>query len=257
MKRKGFAIHIGVNELNPACYMGDRGILGACEADALAMADLSRALGYDRQVVLLSEDALLADFRRMLAEAMAFLEAGDLLFLSFSGHGFRRFDDTGEEADQWDESWCFYDGLLFDDELSMIWRSFRPGVRLVVVADCCFAGGIHKLFGPHHRFLKQSWPLEIKDERVDSMHSGQQKINFPVLGRLLGGTREYQRAEGGRAFSKFTRALLAVWDEGRFSGGYEDFYVSICRKMSYSQVPVHILFGVRDRVFDAMRPFVI
>ncbi len=45
------------------------------------------------------------------------LKSGDLLFLTYSGHGGQVPDVTGEEDDKLDETWCFFDAQLIDDEL--------------------------------------------------------------------------------------------------------------------------------------------
>ena len=65
------------------------------------------------------------------------LRAGDLFFLTFSGHGGQVPDVTGDEADKQDETWCLYDGQLIDDELYFELSRFAAGVRILVLSDSC------------------------------------------------------------------------------------------------------------------------
>ena len=62
----------------------------------------------------------------MRAAAKA-LSAGDLFFLTYSGHGGQVPDVTGDEADKQDETWCLFDGQLIDDELYFELSRFASG----------------------------------------------------------------------------------------------------------------------------------
>ena len=82
----GRSLHIGLNAVGAAHYGGWRGELTACEFDAGDMAALARTRGMRASVLLTREATRAAVLRRLHAAARA-LRAGDLFFLSFSGHG--------------------------------------------------------------------------------------------------------------------------------------------------------------------------
>jgi hypothetical protein len=138
----GRSLHIGLNAVGAAHYGGWRGELCACEFDAGDMAALARAQGMKARVLLTREATRAAVLRRLHAAARA-LRAGDLFFLSFSGHGGQVPDVSGEERDdKLDETWCLYDAQLIDDELYTALTRFAAGVRIVVLSDSCHSGTV-------------------------------------------------------------------------------------------------------------------
>ena len=75
-------------------------------------------------------------------------EPGDCLFFSFSGHGVRTRDKSGDERDGKDEAICPLDGkqkgvgVIVDDHLhSLLVAPLPAGVKLTVILDCCHSGG--------------------------------------------------------------------------------------------------------------------
>ena len=138
----GRSLHIGLNAVGAAHYGGWRGELTACEFDAGDMAALARTRGMRASVLLTREATRAAVLRRLHAAARA-LRAGDLFFLSFSGHGGQLPDVSGEEQDdKLDETWCLYDAQLIDDELYAALTRFVAGVRIVVLSDSCHSGTV-------------------------------------------------------------------------------------------------------------------
>jgi metacaspase-1 len=65
------------------------------------------------------------------------LQSGDLLFVSYSGHGGQITDVSGEEDDKLDETWCLYDGEPIDDEVFLELRRIAAGVPVLVLSDSC------------------------------------------------------------------------------------------------------------------------
>ena len=117
----------------------------ACENDARAMELLARRQGFEATTLLsraATHDAVVGGIKA----AADRLWAGDTFLWTISGHGTYMQDYNGDEAaakagDLFDESLCLYDGQIIDDELFSLWRSFRKGVRVVLVADTCHSGG--------------------------------------------------------------------------------------------------------------------
>jgi hypothetical protein len=108
---------------------------------AWGMASLAEQAGYESILVLRGEEATRRAVHDALTAAAGTMAGGDVLLVSFSGHGCREEDHNGDEGQGWDETWCLYDGEIVDDQLAGYWRLFEPGVRIVIVADGCHAGG--------------------------------------------------------------------------------------------------------------------
>ena len=140
---KGVSIHLGLNFVDPKHYDGWDGELRACEADANDMAKVAKDRGYAGTTVLLTKNATVAKFAKAMKDAAAKLVAGDILFLTYSGHGGQVPDRDGDdEVDGLDETWCLYDRQLVDDELYGMFGKFAKGVRIVLLSDSCHSGTV-------------------------------------------------------------------------------------------------------------------
>ena len=137
------SLHIGLNTVDPASY-GAPFELIACEADARDMRRIAEARGSTAEVLLTAEatcDAVL----EAIASASSELEAGDLFFLTYSGHGGQVQDvDGDEEDDQLDETWCLFDTQLRDDDINTALASFAEGVRILMLSDSCHSGTVSR-----------------------------------------------------------------------------------------------------------------
>ena len=139
---KGVSLHIGLNSVDPKQYGGWDGKLTACEADALAMNKLAHASGVVQSSVLLTKQATSIAVLAAIGRIAQQLVAGDLFFLTYSGHGGQMDDVTGDEPDGIDETWVLYDRQLLDDELYSMWSKFASGVRIIVLSDSCHSGTV-------------------------------------------------------------------------------------------------------------------
>ena len=137
----GMSLHLGLNAVDPGHYGGWTGDLTACEFDANDMAAVAGAAGM-KSTTLLTKAATRAKVRGALRDAAKKLKAGDLFFLSYSGHGGQVPDVSGDEDDKKDETWCLYDGQLIDDELYLDLAAFQKGVRILVLSDSCHSGTV-------------------------------------------------------------------------------------------------------------------
>jgi hypothetical protein len=130
---RGLSLNIGLNSVSTSHYGGWSGDLSACEFDAKDMAALATGRGM-KATVLLTKDGTRAKVLGALRSAAKALVKGDFFFLTYSGHGGQVPDVSGEEADKLDETWCLYDGQLFDDELYLELGKFAAGVRILVAS---------------------------------------------------------------------------------------------------------------------------
>ena len=147
-KARALSLHIGLNTVSASAYGGWDGPLAACEFDANDLAALARKQGMKANL-LLTKKGTRANALAGIRGAAKSLRAGDLFFLTFSGHGGQVPDVTGDEADKQDETWCLYDGQLIDDELYFELSRFAAGVRILVLSDSCHSGTVTRAGRPN------------------------------------------------------------------------------------------------------------
>lgn len=264
------SIHIGVNAPGSASSQDLRVQLADSETDAWRMAELAGQAGFDSILVLRGAAATLTAVRAALLNAAQLLQKGDMLLVSFSGHGGQIVDYDGDDGSMYDESWSLHDGELLDDELLLSWRLFRPGVRIVVVSESCYSGGIYR--GSNHPSLpdlsrrrrrrayrgEPAWAemaiAQANASCIASPPCDAWGVQASVL--MLTASAENQPAQGGL----FTECLMKTWAQGGFSGTYCDLYKEVKRKVQHEnqrQEPQILMVGKPDPAFPlgpAFRP---
>ena len=138
------SIHIGLNHVNPDCYNGWDGELAGCINDATDMQAIADSLGY-QSLLLTDSDATADRVVQEIGQAAQDLQSGDILLLSYSGHGGQVDDVNGDELDGQDETWVLWDRQLIDDELYALWSRFAGGVRIVTLSDSCHSGTVVRM----------------------------------------------------------------------------------------------------------------
>jgi hypothetical protein len=141
---KGYALAIGLNAVDPGHYGGWDGELTGCEPDARDMTSIAENEEFSVDT-LLTANATRQTVLSKLSNLSENLNSGDLLVVSYSGHGGQVPDRNDDEDDQEDETWCLYDGQLLDDELYHAWSKFRKGVRIIVFSDSCHSGTVLRM----------------------------------------------------------------------------------------------------------------
>jgi len=202
------------------------------ESDALTFAGIARQNGFDPPVLLLAEEATRAAVRARIDELAAVSEPGDIVLITFSGHGGRtRLRDRPVPRDPVG-LWQLYDGSLNDEQLKSDLGRFRAGVRLLVVSDNC-SGGIPSL---RASYLTES-------------------LCASVL--VITSCREDQYADGAGLPGHFAAVLERTWSSGGFTGAYSQFHEALCRAMPDYQKPDYYRVGPPNAAFEAQRPFTI
>lgn len=148
MKPRGYALHIGVNAVDPHSYEGWEGRLQACENDAAVFKTIAVKAGFTSIRTLLTKQATSGKVLSYLEDAADRLKPGDILLLSYSGHGGSLVDSNDDEPDDQDETWCLYDRQLIDDELYDAFSKFKAGVRILMFSDSCHSGTIARAPSP-------------------------------------------------------------------------------------------------------------
>jgi metacaspase-1 len=277
---KGISIHIGLNSVDPAHYNGWDGQLQACESDAKDMQAIADAKGLE-STLMLSQEATADAVSEAIRNAADELDKGDLLFLTYSGHGGQVPDTNGDETgDDTDETWVLYDRQLVDDELYALWAAFDSGVRIFVLSDSCHSGSVTRdLFdalvpqivdkgmvddpSPRTKELPravQDATYEANEElyrQIQSSHENGEDVEVSASIILISGCQDNQLSLDGERNGLFTQTLLRVWDDGKWRGGHRKFWKAIGAKMPPTQSPNYFRTGVADPEFRRQTPLTI
>lgn len=167
---KGVSIHIGLNRVDPNAYNGWDGALSGCINDANDMRAIATSLGYS-PTVLLDGQATSHRVIQEIAGAAQQLSSGDILFLSYSGHGGQVDDVNGDEVDGKDETWVLYDRMLIDDELYSLWGQFTAGVRIIVLSDSCHSGTVLRRMQYEQLYARPEKQHEFKNFQMQAIYS--------------------------------------------------------------------------------------
>ncbi len=266
------SLHIGLNEVSAAGYAGWTGPLAACEFDAHDMATIARQQGM-KSTVLLTRKGTRANVLAAIRRSAKALAAGDLFFMSFSGHGGQIPDVSGEEADKQDETWCLFDSQLIDDELYFELSHFKAGVRILVVSDSCHSGTVVRAGRPQPgtaeqrpRIMPPAVGMRVYTEHKAFYDKLQRDVakaaggsitdpdtalaNVAVSGRLsaivkkfnpalilMSGCQDNQFSMDGNNNGAFTEQLLRVWNLGAFKGSYASFHAHVRASLPPTQSP--------------------
>ncbi len=286
--RTGLSLHVGLNVIDKNHY-GTDGKLAACIADAEAMKAIATDRGYEVMDLLTdgqgTRDAVIAG----ISEAAGKLKSGDTFLYTYAGHGSQMHDFNRDEADNLDETWCLFDGMLLDDEAYELWSRFDEGVRILVILDCCHSGTAVRaapgLFddsaGNQGGHKPRMLPVPVARRAFSANPGFYRKIgsareggdDLPGLSddiatrpyrsplrasiRLISGCQDNQLSMDGFFNGRFTEELLKVWNNGRFSGNYHTFHKTIVNGMPPTQTPNHYKIGQSDPAFDGQVPFTI
>lgn len=217
---KRLALVIGTN------YPGTSFQLAGCVNDAHDWNELLEARGFDTHL-LLDDQATRDEILAALEQLTYPLGRGDLLVVTYSGHGTWVPDSSGDEADNRDEAICPTDlrqaGVITDDDLYNIFSARTYGSHIAMISDSCFSGTLARLLPPltpkpdHHavRFLPpEQWVGP--DVGLDARWFTASKT--PARGRMRSGALvltgcgeneySYDANFGGRPNGAFTRVAI-------------------------------------------------
>lgn len=145
------AILIGIN------YEGQQGQLSGCHNDASNMGDyLEKVHDFSRaNMLILMDDGInhtptKQNIMNAFERITQYCQAGDVVFLHYSGHGSRVPDQDGDEDDGYDETLVPVDfkrnGQIRDDDiLKFLVKPLKSGVTMTCLMDCCHSGTVMDL----------------------------------------------------------------------------------------------------------------
>ncbi|MGW1767365.1 caspase family protein [Streptomyces sp. NPDC002073] len=281
----GLSLHIGLNSVDPSKYGGWAGRLRACENDARDMADLARGVGFGGTTLMTSEGTV-KNVTAELRKAATRLKKGDIFLFTYSGHGGQVPDAPGPdvEEDDFDETLVLFDRQMLDDELYAEFQRFEEGVRIVSLLDSCHSGSgiesVSEILSPAAMEAQfgtsdpdqleagfRAMPLlrqtEIYERDKDFFLQLQQDLKSAngngrkPTALLISGCQDNQFSMDGSQNGAFTGALLDVWSNGSFRGGYRQFHRAIQRKLPVTQSPNLYLTGEPGAEFLDQKPFTV
>lgn len=244
--------------------------------DARSFFDLAAERGFVERTLLLDERATCAAVRAKIAEIAAVSEPGDLVLLTFSGHGGRTRLQSGEVG-----TWQLYDGTLNDEQLKADFAGFRAGVRVLVVSDNC-GGGL-----PARSLSSPEGPEGSIAARpaIARPASARDRLGLARAAGLAGAGADREARDGElppsrpalEGFLRSSVLVLAACQPGRYAdgpglpghftaafkralnvnGSYRAFHQALCEEMPSYQKPDYYRLGVPSPAFESQRPFTI
>ena len=179
------ALCMGINN-----YPGTHMDLNGCVNDANDWAAELAGRGFAVSK-LIEQQATKAAMVNGIQSLIAGAVSGDVLVITYSGHGTYVPDTNGDEIDGLDEALCPYDiqtggGPLIDDEINTLFAARKAGVRLLLISDSCHSGTVTRAAAadpdaedaPRPRFMPMgNW---LSADKLPHGISGQLLTTVPV-----------------------------------------------------------------------------
>jgi len=243
------------------------------------MIQLLEAAEFD-QTELTNDEATRDRVREELSALAKSTEVGAHVVVYFSGHGATLPDLNQDELGVLrDGAWFLYDGMLVDDELTEALTEFEEGVRVVLISDSCFTGTIvsDALLNPREE--EDPSTIDTRSSKLapvdigDRVYEAQKDFYDPILTRppadpddakaavlILSACEKGELARvDEEGVSVFTRTLVTVWNDGRFTGTYGELFDRVSTAVTEAvplQHPVKRLAGNQPSpTLEHDRPF--
>ena len=186
------ALLIGIN------YTGSQYELNGCVNDVNSIKDKIINDGFNDITVLAEEKATKNNILKEITNLLINSQEGDLLFLSYSGHGSYDLDKNGDEKTGYDQLIVPYDfNMIVDDELKTIIQThLKPNVTLFSMFDSCFSGSV----------------LDLKYQYMDSLDYDKYTENNKQLETkgnvfMISGCNDYQTSADAFINNKYSGAM--------------------------------------------------
>ena len=232
-----YGLFVGVNEYSlPGCDY----LLG-CDWDAMRMMDAYTRGGFcdaANAELVANLDATKAVVREKFGALAAKAKAGDTVLYYQSSHGgdyTSVIEEKGAVLCMTDEEWS---DVEFADDLAQ----FADGVRVVVVLDACFSGGMFKSVGSGATATKKAkWGFASRVQARLNARSAAAKASgtkgVPSVAWITAADWDETASMDNRG-SEFSHALLAGWEVGSADTD-SDGYVSFGELAEYAKGNVY------------------
>lgn len=241
------ALCIGIND-----YPGYQNDLKGCLNDARNWTSLLKSRYYFTDVKqLLDKAATKANIKKALTDLIKNAKDGDVLVVTYSGHGTSVKDTNGDEEDGRDEAICCYDGNMIDDEIREIIAQLPQGAKLTFISDSCHSGTVTRSFMSAMVEDSQSRPryMPPEDDLDGAMLASlplKKAIFYPeedmkevLISGCLPTEYSYDTRIRGQATGAFSYYAIDIL-KGAPKITYKDFYKKLREKLpsgAYPQTP--------------------
>lgn len=279
MDTLSYSLHIGLNQVDPNHYQGWKGQLFCCENDALFYHEIAQKAGFTESKLMLtsgSSNALLPtseNLNQYLEEKSNEMNAGDFLFISYSGHGGVIQDFNFDEPDFQDETWCLYDRQYIDDELWRHFSNFKKGVRIFIISDSCHSGSVARMIESDKdkeviglindiykkmNLVTRNAPKDVTYPTYMAHKEMYSKVvNGPVVMKeeiaatvlQLGACQDNEKAAEWDGFGLFTSVVKKVLETNRDIESYEALFSKIKTQIPAIQQPNLFTYGADMNMF--------
>lgn len=220
------SLHVGVDVVSSFRYGRRLTALSSSKIDAREFARVAAGRGYSA-VTLVDDDATIAKVSDAIAAAARALRRGDSFVLTYSGHGM-----AGDTPAGFQQSWCLYDETLVrygGEGLDALLAKFRSGVRILIVANCCYSGA-------RGARTPRTPPIRANVIRLSASTSREVSFDRP----------------DGRGPSPFIARILGELNSSN-DGGFPTFVERLASGLPAT--PQLEIAGTRDEAFLRLGPF--
>jgi hypothetical protein len=202
-----YGLHIGINKY-------PRGnALKKCVADARGVQSL-----FDGQL-LLDKRAKPDELLGQLHETCSLPAAGEWGVISYSGHGTPVDDENGDEPDGQDEAIVAVTlEPVIDDEIQQAMRGRHRKARILLIADSCYSGMVHRAipvlsrrYAPSIRKQRMRYlpPSLAKHRKATVQCQGDQDALPNVV--VFSGCTDFEYSYEGDHYGAWTGSLLKTY----------------------------------------------
>jgi len=231
-------------------YPGTANDLQGCNNDNKNWADLLKnQYGFEIFKVMMDSTATKTNVKNSILELFSTSKAGDVLVITYSGHGTSIADVNNDELDGKDEAICLYDGLLVDDEIRDMFNKLPQGVKLTFISDSCFSGTVTRAFlniMNDFTYVSQPKYLPPKDSmdaiRIMALPSlrafacPEEGMNHILISGTDDKSYSYDANIGGKPTGAFSYYAIKVLRENP-KITYNDFYKKLKTYLPTSKYP--------------------
>jgi hypothetical protein len=281
---KGISLHIGLNKVDKNHY-GNIAELKAAVNDAVVWEKFAESQGYTT-THLHDNEATATQVISLLKSYSKELQPGDILMLTYAGHGGSIRNDRPSAADneRFDQTWCLYDRQLLDDELYEAFEAFQKAVRIIVVSDSCHSGTVTKEMaldlnellsaGIAEGAKARGWRSRKLNKKQQSMIAmnfketvykpiqDKYKIKSKARGvqaavKLLAACQDDEETLDGDQNGIFTEAFMELFKDPAFTEANGERLIAGIRNRYFFPAPRFFEYGSIIPSFDYSFPFTI
>ena len=224
MKR---AICLGIDD-----YPGSANDLEKCVKDAHDWCRKLMDWGFDETTTILNDSVKRSVVLEELEKLLSRSQSGDVVVMTYSGHGTSVVDNDADETDGYDEALYLYDGVLRDDELRKVLDRTPEGVHVVVILDSCFSGTATRVCGDPSR----KYRYVRTDLRSVGIPRRRRLLESEMVEVLMTACSDTEYAYEGAENGAFTGAALGLLDPN-VDRTYAGFYTQLLRLLPSSAYP--------------------